>query len=171
MHLWKSKASDSSQSQALAASSGVNGYLCTASQEHRNFHWGNDVIIKLTYLSSNRINIAEHSLLRLLPAEYAALLRQRAEHQTSDAEEQPALKQQVRLPVVVLQPNNEVQYGRAESCFFHQKDLKTPKDDSHGPGDSKLPNTPPKGAYYIQGQIPCFRMPSLAQHLANLINI
>jgi hypothetical protein len=62
---------------------------------------------------------------------------------------------QVRLPVVVIQPDNEVEHARAESRFFPswasvaQKQVgDTARDECK---ELELPNTPNKGAYYTEG--------------------
>ena len=81
-------------------------------------------------------------------AEYLNYLRRQAESQAAEDKQEPPIKKQVRLPVVVVQPDDNVEYGRAESRFFPQRSPQ-PQKDSPQP---KLPDTPPKGAYYIEGQ-------------------
>lgn len=66
---------------------------------------------------------------------------------------EPPTKKQVRLPVIVVQPDNGVEYGRAESRFFPKSVGE--ETDSKETQESKLPDTPPKGAYYIQGMTLC----------------
>ena len=83
-------------------------------------------------------------------AEYQAYVQRQAEQRATEGKVKPPGKKQVRLPVVVVQPDDDVQYGRAESRFFPQRQ----NDEKQGPDrtqDAQLPDTPPKGAYYIQG--------------------
>lgn len=54
----------------------------------------------------------------------------------------------MRLPIVVINPDDDVEYGRKESRFF-PAGLKP--DAQEGKHKGELPNTPPAGAYYIEG--------------------
>lgn len=83
-----------------------------------------------------------------LIAEYEAFAQRRAELQAAEAKLQLPVKKQVRLPVVVVDPEGNVEYGRAESRFFPSRKVQT-KGDSQI--EAKLPETPPRGAYYIEG--------------------
>ena len=57
---------------------------------------------------------------------------------------------------MVIQPDNEVEHGRAESRFFpcwaSKGPLKAEEEDGKAASEElELPNTPNKGAYYIEG--------------------
>jgi len=64
-------------------------------------------------------------------------------------------KRQVRLPVVVIQPDNYVEHARAESRFFPCWATKGPSQGEEAEEaesqEPELPHTPNKGAYYIEG--------------------
>jgi hypothetical protein len=67
-----------------------------------------------------------------------------------------SLLQQVRLPVLVIQPDNLVEHARAESRFFPCWAAKASSQEGDSPQagsqELELPNTPNKGAYYIEGK-------------------
>lgn len=84
-------------------------------------------------------------------AEYEAYARRRAEREAAASKAEPPEKKQVRLPVVIVQPDDDVKYGRAESQYFPKRALEM--ESGNGPSKAKLPDTPPKGSYYIEGQL------------------
>ena len=59
--------------------------------------------------------------------------------------------------MVVIQPDNEVEHGRAESRFFPCWASQVPphaaEEGKAAPEELELPHTPNKGAYYIEGMI------------------
>ena len=60
------------------------------------------------------------------------------------------MKQQVRLPVIIVNPDDEVEYGRKESRFFPSWPRSFSKDGKQEK-PAELPHTPPPGAYFIEG--------------------
>lgn len=56
-----------------------------------------------------------------------------------------------RKPVVIIDPTEDISYGRKESSYFPSFFKLGPKEPSKDNQDSQLPE-PPEGGYYSRGQ-------------------
>ena len=75
------------------------------------------------------------------------------QRQPDDDQPEPSVKKQVRLPVVIINPDDDVEYGRKESRFFPALPMPAAKEGVEVPEEPELPHTPPPGAYYMEGAL------------------
>lgn len=83
-------------------------------------------------------------------AEYDRYMHQRRLAEQHSKQE-GSIKQQVRLPVIIVNPDDKVEYGRKESRFFPSWPKAKSRDGKQDKA-AEFPQTPPPGAYFIEGE-------------------